>query len=66
MQYYLTMERTLRIGVTFDARNDAEARMKANEIFDNAIENPEKFEGGDVEHDFALTGDDFGDIIPWS
>lgn len=65
MKYYLTMERTLRIAMEFDAPDHAAAEEKANEMFDDAIDHPEKFEGGDIEHDFALVDDQGRDIIPW-
>lgn len=65
MLYNMTMERTLRVALDFEAENDAEAEKRADQIFTDAIAHPEKFEGGDIEHDYALCDDQFRDVVPW-
>ena len=66
MEYNMTVERTLRIAITFEAENDKAAEEKANELFVDMIEHPEKFEGGDKEHDYALCADGGRTVVDWS
>lgn len=61
----MTAERTLRIAVTFEAENDEAAEKKADELFADMIEHPERFEGGDIEHDSALCDDGDRTIVDW-
>lgn len=63
MKYCITMERTLRIAVNFDAANDDEAREKASEIFDNTSQ--DDFEQGSEEYDYALCDDTGRTIVDW-
>lgn len=65
MLYKMTMERTLRVGVEFEAENDSAAEVKAENLFSNAILNPTQFDGGDVEHDYALCDRGGNELIPW-
>ena len=53
MEYCITMERTQRVAVTFTADNDDQAIEKAAEL--NRTSTPADFEGGDEEHDYALS-----------
>ena len=66
MIYKLTMERTQRIGVEFEASDDTDAVVQAQVMYSNAMRNPSAFSGGDVEGDFALCDESGQDIIPWS
>lgn len=52
MKYCVTMERTLRIAVWFDALDDEAAEQKAAEI--NQSTSLESFEQGDMERDYIL------------
>ena len=52
MEYCVTMERTLRTAVWFEAPDDEAAEKKAAEI--NQATGLEEFEQGDVESDYAL------------
>lgn len=64
MEYDITMERTQRFAVQFTAENDEEARHIAEEIFKS--KNPDDFDGGDVEYDYAVSALDGREIEPWS
>ena len=65
MLYKMTMERTLRVGIEFEAENDSTAEVKAEELFSTAISNPTQFDGGDTEHDYALCDGVGNELIPW-
>lgn len=65
MKYCITMERTQRVAVWFEAENDEAAEQKAERIYDDTM--PEDFESGSEEYDYAL--EDVSDgrtIIDWS
>ena len=64
MKYCITMERTQRVAVWFDARNDGKAEEKAMEIY-GAVK-PEDFDGGDEEYNFAVENVSEGTtLIDW-
>lgn len=63
MEYCITMERTLRVAVHFEASSDDAACEKANEIYDNAT--PTDFEAGDVGHDYALCDTSGRTLVDW-
>ena len=64
-RYCITMERTQRVAVWFDAPNDEAAERKAERI--NDLAKPSDFETGDEERDFALEDVSEGrTIIDWS
>lgn len=65
MEYNMTVERTLRIAVSFQAENDEDAEKKAAELFADMAAHPVKFEGGDVEYDYALCGENGRTVIDW-
>ena len=52
MKYCITMERTQRVAVWFDAPNDEKAEKEADRIFGAAT--AADFEDGDEERDYAL------------
>lgn len=65
MKYCITMERTQRVAVWFDAPNDEKAEKEADRIFGAAT--AADFEDGDEERDYALDNVDKGrTITPWS
>lgn len=66
MKYHLTIEKTLSMGVTFEASNDDAAEEKAQEIFDDVLKNPELIEDGYSEYDYALTDGCYREIVPWN
>ncbi len=66
MKYHLTIEKTLSMGVTFEASDDTAAEERAQEIFDNVSNHPELIEDGYSEYDYALTDDCGRDLIPWN
>lgn len=66
MIYKLTMERTLRIGVEFEADDDEAAVMIANDAYRKAMGTPQEFEGGDIEGDWALCNEEGKDLVVWS
>ncbi len=61
MKYCVTMERTLRIAVWFDAPDDEAAEAKAAEI--NQSTDLKEFEQGDVERDYALCNVENGRLL---
>lgn len=61
MKYCVTMERTLRIAVWFDAPDDEAAEEKAAEI--NRSTDLKAFEQGDVERDYALCDAENGRLL---
>jgi len=61
MKYCVTMERTLRIAVWFDAPDDEAAEEKAAEI--NQSTDLKEFEEGDVERDYALCDVESGRLL---
>ena len=63
MEYCITMERTLRVAVHFDADSDDKARERAIEIYDSAT--PAVFEAGDTEHDYALCDTSARTLVDW-
>lgn len=63
MKYNVTIERTYRTAVTFEAANDKEAEAKANELADNIGD--EIFEGT-VESDWALCDAHGNLIVDWN
>ena len=65
MKYCITMERTMRVALSFEAANDDDAIEKANRICQSA--DPSEFEDGVEERDFALVDGETHDlIIDWS
>lgn len=66
MEYEITMERTVRFAVTFQAEDNDEAEEKANAIFNAAMEDTDQFEGNDEEFDYALHNLDTGEeLVEW-
>lgn len=64
MKYEITMERTVRLCVEFEADNDEEARQKAFDIFDDT--EPFEYEHGYEEYDYAVHNYDTGhDVVMW-
>ena len=62
MKYHLTVERTYRVGIEFDAINDEEAEFMAADLYHN-IGN--EIFNGDVEGDYALCDAKGCTIIDW-
>ncbi len=65
MKYCITIERTQRIAVWFDAEDDEAAEEKAGEIYNTTQDHPHEFESGDTEYDYALDREDGGTILDW-
>lgn len=63
MIYKMTMEKVLLIGIEFEAADNEVAIRRAGEIFEKAVNSPEKFESGDAQYDYALCDDRGRDII---
>lgn len=63
MEYCITMERTLRVAVTFTAESDDEAMEKAVGIKRAAA--TAYFEGGTEEHDYALCDTAGRMLVDW-
>ncbi len=63
MKYFLTVERTYRIGVEFEASNDAEAEAKAAELANNV---GDEIFSCDCESDYALCDEADRTIIDWN
>ncbi len=61
MEYCVTMERTLRTAVWFEAPDDEAAEKKAAEI--NQATGLEAFEQGDVGHNYALCNAETHQVI---
>lgn len=66
MKYHLTIEKTLSMGITFEASDDDAAEEIAQKIFDDVSNHPEILEDGYAEYDYALTDECYRDIVPWS
>lgn len=66
MKYEITAERVLRVAIEFESRDEANARVKAEEMFENMILNPSEFDDGDIEHDYALADEHGKTIIDWA
>lgn len=62
-KYWLTMERTLRISVEFEAQDDEEAEQIAADI--NMKTGLEDFYCGNVETDYSLSDDAGRTILDW-
>lgn len=62
MKYHLTIERTYRIGVDFEASSDEEAEAKAAELANNV---GDEIFSGDCEGDYALCDEKYRTIIDW-
>lgn len=64
MEYCITMERTLSLAIHFDAENDDEAYVKAEEISRDT--QASQFEGGSEQRDYALCATDTGRaLVDW-
>ena len=66
MIYKLTMERTQRIGIEFECDSKEQALDEAGVLFVNAMRNPQLFESGDAEGDYALCDENGNDLVVWS
>ena len=66
MKYQVTIERAQRICVEFEAYNDSKAEKIADEILEDYVINPEKFNGGDESYDYALVDENDRTVIDWS
>ena len=62
MKYFLTVERTYRIGVEFEASNDEEAETKAAELANSV---GDEIFSGDCEMDYALCDENDRTILDW-
>ncbi len=65
-RYCITLERTQRIAVWFEADGDDDACIKAEGILEQHKADPSKFESGDVEYDYALDDDGGRSVIAWN
>lgn len=63
MKYSMTIERTYRIGIEFDASNDKEAEAKAEDLASSI--GVEIFDG-DCESDYTLCDECERVIIDWA
>ena len=62
MKYFLTVERTYRIGMEFDAVSDQEAEAMAAELSNNV---GDEIFCGDYENDYALCDENYRTILDW-
>lgn len=62
MKYRLTVERTYRIGMEFEATSDEEAETKAAELANNV---GDEIFNGDCESDYALCDEESRTILDW-
>ena len=63
MKYFLTVERTYRVGLEFEATNENEAEMMAVELSSNVGD--EIFDGY-CDSDYALCDESGRTIVDWS
>lgn len=63
MEYCITMERTLRTAISFEADNDDQACKKAEEI--SAQASSSDYEPGEEERDYALCDEAGRLIVDW-
>ena len=63
MKYKLTVERTYRIGIEFEADSEEYAEYKAAEL---AFGIGDKIFDGDCENDYALYDEEGRTIVDWS
>lgn len=62
-EYCITIEKTERVAIWFDANGQEDAAVVAEKIFERKDIN---FSSGDVEYDYAVTClDDGADVVPW-
>ena len=64
MKYEITIEQTFRVTTEFEAANEDEAIRRANEMYENAQENPEQSEY--VQTDFSLSDTNGNTIVEWA
>lgn len=65
MRYGITIEKTMRVYREFEAASEAEAMMKADEMY-NSKEIEDEIGDGSVSWDYALVDLDSGiDIVGW-
>ena len=63
-KYCITIEKTERIAIWFDANGHEDAAITAEKIFDG--KDKLNFSAGDTEHDYAVVClDDDTDVVPW-
>ena len=66
MRYCITMERTQRVAVWYDANDDEDAEWRGDQILADFQEHPQKFADGDEEFEYAICSEDGGDIVTWT
>lgn len=65
-KYFLTIAITRTRGYEIEAATEEEARTKAQELLEHAVENPAELENAGEEWDYALVDEaDGSDVIPW-
>ena len=64
--YEVTIEKTVRAAIPYDAADDAAAIERARELLERAIDQPEITEGGYIAFDMALCSLGSGQtLIDW-
>lgn len=66
MKYEITIEQTFRVTTEFEAANKDEAIRRANEMYENAQENPEEVESEYIQTDFSLSDANGKAIVEWA
>ena len=65
MQYCITMERTQRIAVWYEANSDDEAITQGEAIFRERVDGDYGFDGGSSEYDFEIFHENGMEIVQW-
>lgn len=65
MQYCITMERTQRIAVWYEANSDDEAITQGEAIFRERVDGDYGFDGGSSEYDFEICHGNGMEIVQW-
>ena len=65
MQYCITMERTQRIAVWYEANSDDEAITQGEAIFRERVDGDCGFDGGRSEYDFEICHENGREIVQW-
>lgn len=66
MKYCITMEKTQRISVWFEAANNNDAIKKGEKILQKHQDLDCGFDGGYVEYDYAIDDENDRSVITWS
>lgn len=65
MKYTMTIERTLRFDVEFEADDDEKAELKADKLFAKKVHDESNFVDADAECDYAVCDECGRTIVSW-